>query len=108
MIMDFAMSAEREQNPPLEVAIYQACVLRFRPIMHDDDDVHDSGWLTADVCRRTGSKLRQPLGFAMAGGLLLSQALALFTTPVVYLYLDRLSNWRKPRRTGPAPSAAGT
>ena len=61
------------------------------------------GGLPLMLAGGTGSELRQPLGFAMVGGLLLSQALTLFTTPVVYLYLDRLSNWRKPHETTPAP-----
>jgi HAE1 family hydrophobic/amphiphilic exporter-1 len=107
MMVDFAMSAEREQHLSPEEAIYQACVLRFRPIMMTTMCAILGG-LPLMLASGTGSELRQPLGFAMVGGLLLSQALTLFTTPVVYLYLDRLSNWRKPRRIAPAPSSAGT
>jgi hydrophobe/amphiphile efflux-1 (HAE1) family protein len=107
MRVDFAMSAEREQHLSPEEAIYQACVLRFRPIMMTTMCAILGG-LPLMLASGTGSELRQPLGFAMVGGLLLSQALTLFTTPVVYLYLDRLSNWRKPRRIAPAPSSAGT
>ena len=107
MMVDFAMSAEREQHLSPEEAIYQACVLRFRPIMMTTMCAILGG-LPLMLASGTGSELRQPLGFAMVGGLLLSQALTLFTTPVVYLYLDRLSNWRKPRHIAPAPSSAGT
>jgi hydrophobic/amphiphilic exporter-1 (mainly G- bacteria), HAE1 family len=107
MMVDFAMSAEREQHLSPEEAIYQACVLRFRPIMMTTMCAILGG-LPLMLASGTGSELRQPLGFAMVGGLLLSQALTLFTTPVVYLYLDRLSNWRKPRRIAPARSSAGT
>ena len=102
MMVDFAMTAEREQHLSPEEAIYQACVLRFRPIMMTTMCAILGG-LPLMLAGGTGSELRQPLGFAMVGGLLLSQALTLFTTPVVYLYLDRLSNWRKPHETTPAP-----
>ena len=94
MMVDFALNAQREQNLPPEEAIYQACVLRFRPIMMTTMCAILGG-LPLMLGSGTGSELRQPLGYAMVGGLLLSQALTLFTTPVVYLYLDRLSNWRK-------------
>ena len=94
MMVDFALHAQREQNLPPEEAIYQACVLRFRPIMMTTMCAILGG-LPLMLGTGTGSELRQPLGYTMVGGLLLSQALTLFTTPVVYLYLDRLSNWRK-------------
>jgi HAE1 family hydrophobic/amphiphilic exporter-1 len=101
MMVDFALNAQREQNLPPQEAIYQACVLRFRPIMMTTMCAILGG-LPLMLGSGTGAELRQPLGYAMVGGLLLSQALTLFTTPVVYLYLDRLSQWGK----RPAPAAA--
>jgi HAE1 family hydrophobic/amphiphilic exporter-1 len=99
MMVDFALSAQRERNLSPEEAIYQACVLRFRPIMMTTMCAI-LGSLPLMVASGTGSELRQPLGVAMVGGLLLSQALTLFTTPVVYLYLDRLSHWHRPKEAG--------
>jgi HAE1 family hydrophobic/amphiphilic exporter-1 len=99
MMVDFALTAEREQNLEPEEAIYRACVLRFRPIMMTTMCAIFGG-LPLMLGRGTGSEFRQPLGFAMVGGLIVSQTLTLFTTPVVYLYLDRLSNWHKNRKTG--------
>jgi HAE1 family hydrophobic/amphiphilic exporter-1 len=101
MMVDFALTAEREQHLSPEDAIYQACVLRFRPIMMTTMCAIFGG-IPLMLGLGTGSELRQPLGFAMVGGLLVSQALTLFTTPVVYLYLDRLSRWR----SGPKPARA--
>ena len=98
MMVDFALSAQREKNLRPEEAIYQACVLRFRPIMMTTMCAILGG-LPLMLGSGTGSELRQPLGYAMVGGLLLSQALTLFTTPVVYLYLDQMSNWGKRQRT---------
>jgi HAE1 family hydrophobic/amphiphilic exporter-1 len=89
MMIDFALHAEREQGlQPLE-AIRQACVLRFRPIMMTTMCALLAG-LPLMLGHGAGSELRRPLGYAMVGGLLVSQAMTLFTTPVVYLYLDRL------------------
>ncbi len=105
MMVDFALSAQREQHLPPEEAIYQACVLRFRPIMMTTMCALLGG-LPLMLGGGTGSEFRQPLGYAMVGGLLVSQALTLFTTPVIYLYLDRLSNWRKRPRAVPAASVA--
>jgi HAE1 family hydrophobic/amphiphilic exporter-1 len=103
MIVDFAIQAEREQHLTPEASIRQACLLRFRPIMMTTMAAL-LGALPLMLEQGTGSELRQPLGYTMVGGLVLSQALTLFTTPVVYLYLDRLSLWlgnfRKPQ-TGP-------
>jgi len=104
MMVDFALSAQRERNLPPEEAIYEACVLRFRPIMMTTMCAILGG-LPLMLGGSTGSELRQPLGFAMVGGLVLSQALTLFTTPVVYLYLDRLDNWRRPK-ANPGESAS--
>jgi multidrug efflux pump subunit AcrB len=90
MMVDFAIQAEREQHLAPEESIRQACLLRFRPIM-----MTTMAALLAAIPlmlgRGTGSELRQPLGYTLVGGLILSQALTLFTTPVVYLYLDRLN-----------------
>jgi HAE1 family hydrophobic/amphiphilic exporter-1 len=107
MMVDFALSAQREQNLAPEEAIYKACVLRFRPIMMTTMCAILAG-LPLMLGNGTGAELRQPLGYAMVGGLLLSQALTLFTTPVVYLYLDRLSNWHKQRRIRPAVYSSET
>jgi hydrophobe/amphiphile efflux-1 (HAE1) family protein len=107
MMVDFALHAQREQNLPPEEAIYRACVLRFRPIMMTTMCAILGG-LPLMLGSGTGSELRQPLGYTMVGGLLLSQALTLFTTPVVYLYLDRLSNWRKRPKTAPALAVGET
>ena len=96
LMVDFAIQAEREQHLPPEAAIRQACLLRFRPIMMTTMAALFSA-LPLMLGRGTGSELRQPLGYTMVGGLLLSQAMTLFTTPVVYLYLDRL-NTRLSRR----------
>ncbi|MFL9926153.1 efflux RND transporter permease subunit [Herbaspirillum lusitanum] len=92
MMIDFALTAEREKGMKPEDAIYQACLLRFRPIMMTTMCALLSG-LPLMLGHGAGSELRRPLGYAMVGGLVLSQALTLFTTPVVYLYLDRAHYW---------------
>jgi hydrophobic/amphiphilic exporter-1 (mainly G- bacteria), HAE1 family len=102
MMVDFAITAERQGMAPIE-AIRQACLLRFRPIMMTTMSALLSG-LPLMLGTGTGSELRRPLGFAMVGGLLLSQALTLFTTPVVYLYLDRLNTYLGRRRTSLKPA----
>ncbi|MGB5806400.1 efflux RND transporter permease subunit [Castellaniella sp.] len=89
MLIDFALVAERQQGLSPREAIYQACLLRFRPIMMTTMCALLAG-LPLMLGTGAGSELRQPLGYTMVGGLILSQALTLFTTPVVYLYLDRL------------------
>jgi HAE1 family hydrophobic/amphiphilic exporter-1 len=91
MMVDFAIQAEREQHLSPEESIRQACLLRFRPIMMTTMAALLAA-LPLMLGHGTGSELRQPLGFTMVGGLLLSQALTLFTTPVIYLYLDRVNN----------------
>ncbi len=105
MLVDFAITREREGVEPL-AAIREACLLRFRPIMMTTMATLLSG-LPLMLGSGSGSELRQPLGYAMVGGLVLSQMLTLFTTPVVYLYLDRLQNWLRGERHGePAPMLA--
>ncbi len=91
MMVDFAIAAEREQGLPPEEAIRQACLLRFRPIMMTTMAAI-LGSLPLAIGHGTGSELRQPLGVTMVGGLIVSQALTLFTTPVIYLYLDRVNS----------------
>jgi multidrug efflux pump subunit AcrB len=92
MMIDFALEAERERGKsPLE-AIHEACLLRFRPIMMTTFAAIGGG-LPLALGAGAGSELRRPLGIAIVGGLLVSQWLTLYTTPVVYLYLDRLSRW---------------
>ncbi|MGC2412520.1 MAG: efflux RND transporter permease subunit [Stellaceae bacterium] len=105
MMIDFALQAERlEGKSPLE-AIHEACLLRFRPIMMTTFAALFGG-LPIAIGQGAGSELRRPLGIAMVGGLLVSQWLTLYTTPVIYLYLDRLSHWlgaaRRPSRLAEA------
>ena len=90
MMIDFALEAEREEGKSPEEAIYQACLLRFRPIMMTTMAALLGG-LPLALGRGTGSELRHPLGITIVGGLLVSQALTLYTTPVVYLWFDRLA-----------------
>ena len=92
MMVDFAIVAERNEHLSAHDAIRQAALLRFRPIMMTTMAAMLGG-VPLMLGHGTGSEIRQPLGYAMVGGLLVSQALTLFTTPVIYLYLDRLSNW---------------
>jgi len=101
MMIDFAIQAERVEGKSPEQAIYQACLLRFRPIMMTTMAAL-LGAVPLAIGFGDGSELRRPLGISIVGGLILSQALTLYTTPVVYLYLDRLRLWlRRPRRIAP-------
>jgi HAE1 family hydrophobic/amphiphilic exporter-1 len=106
MMVDFAIEAERAQHLSPEQAIRQACLLRFRPILMTTMAAL-LGALPLLLGHGTGSELRQPLGYTMVGGLILSQLLTLFTTPVVYLYLDRVNLWMT-KEQRPATMPAGT
>ena len=92
MLVDFAIAAERGEGLEPEAAIRRACLMRFRPILMTTLAALLAG-VPLMLGTGTGSELRQPLGYAMVGGLLVSQAMTLYTTPVVYLYLDRLNAW---------------
>jgi multidrug efflux pump subunit AcrB len=92
MMIDFALVAERHEHLSARDSIYQAALLRFRPIMMTTMAALFGG-IPLMLSTGAGSELRRPLGFAIVGGLIVSQALTLFTTPVVYIYLDRLSDW---------------
>jgi hydrophobe/amphiphile efflux-1 (HAE1) family protein len=102
MMIDFALAAEREEGMSPAEAIYQACLLRFRPIMMTTMAALLGG-LPLMLGGGTGAEIRRPLGFAIVGGLVVSQYLTLYTTPVVYLYLDRLNKWLSGERAK-APS----
>ena len=92
MMIDFALDAERREGKSPQDAIFEACMMRFRPIMMTTMAALLGG-LPLALGTGTGSELRQPLGITICGGLILSQALTLFTTPVVYLYMDRMRRW---------------
>jgi multidrug efflux pump subunit AcrB len=97
MMIDFALEAERHEGKSPMEAIHQACLMRFRPIMMTTFAALFGG-LPIAIGQGAGSELRRPLGIAIVGGLLVSQVLTLYTTPVIYLYLDRLSEWLGSRR----------
>jgi multidrug efflux pump len=109
MMIDFALEAERKEGKSSEEAIYEACLLRFRPIMMTTMAALLGG-LPLALGTGIGSELRRPLGISMVGGLLLSQVLTLYTTPVIYIYFDRLAkkaaNWRAGRAGQSAAEAA--
>ncbi len=105
MMVDFALQAEREEGKDAVEAMYQACLLRFRPIMMTTMTALLAG-LPLALGSGTGSELRRPLGVSMIGGLILSQILTLYTTPVIYIYLDRFA--KKNKEAGPAIAAEPT
>jgi multidrug efflux pump len=93
MMIDFALAAERNEGLNTRDSIYKACLLRFRPIMMTTACALLGGMPLA-LGIGSGSELRRPLGIAIVGGLVVSQMLTLFTTPVIYLSIDRLRAWR--------------
>ena len=109
MMIDFALEAERDQGMTPREAIHQACRLRFRPIMMTTMAALLGG-IPLALGTGTGSELRRPLGISIVGGLLISQVLTLYTTPVVYLYMGRLGAWlgrgRKGKPAEPMPAGA--
>jgi multidrug efflux pump len=107
MMIDFALDAERKEGKPPEEAIYEACLIRFRPIMMTTMAAL-LGALPLAVGMGVGSELRRPLGIAIVGGLLVSQLLTLYTTPIVYLYLDRLRLWFLCMRAGSVQRTASS
>jgi multidrug efflux pump len=108
LMIDFAVQTEREEGKSAVDAIYKACLLRFRPIMMTTMAAL-LGALPLALGTGTGSELRRPLGITIVGGLIFSQMLTLFTTPVVYIYLDRLQSWmHRTRAQAPSPAPAQT
>jgi multidrug efflux pump subunit AcrB len=105
MMIDFALEAEREHGMHPEQAIHQACLLRFRPIMMTTMAALLGG-LPLALGTGPGSELRRPLGISIVGGLLISQVLTLYTTPVVYLYMDRMGHWLRKVRHQAVPAEA--
>jgi multidrug efflux pump len=104
MMVDFALSVQRREGKSAGDAIFEACLLRFRPIMMTTMAAL-LGAVPLAIGVGVGSELRQPLGIAIVGGLIFSQMLTLYTTPVVYLYLDRFRIWVA-RKRGKLPPAA--
>ncbi|CAN5269337.1 multidrug efflux RND transporter permease subunit [soil metagenome] len=110
MMIDFALEAERNHGKSPMEAIHEACLRRFRPIMMTTFAAIGGG-LPLALGSGAGSELRRPLGIAIVGGLLVSQWLTLYTTPVIYLYLDRFAHWlsgRQPRPAGEIPETVPT
>jgi multidrug efflux pump subunit AcrB len=105
MMIDFALEAERHEHKSPEAAIFQACLLRFRPIIMTTMAALLGG-LPLALGTGTGAELRRPLGITIVGGLIFSQMLTLYTTPVVYLYLDRFRLWCTQLRRGRKRRAA--
>jgi multidrug efflux pump len=106
MIVDFALDAERSDGSAPREAIFQACLLRFRPILMTTFAAI-FGAMPLMLGTGTGSEIRNPLGIAIIGGLVVSQILTLFTTPVIYLYFDRLATRLSSRRDGRPLAAEG-
>jgi multidrug efflux pump subunit AcrB len=104
MLVDFAQQVEHSEGLSSEQSIYRACVLRFRPILMTTMAALLGG-VPMMLGTGVGSELRQPLGYTIVGGLALSQILTLYTTPVVYIYLDQLQTWMFRGRSRPAAAA---
>jgi HAE1 family hydrophobic/amphiphilic exporter-1 len=108
MLVDFALHVGKQEGLTAEQAIYRACIMRFRPILMTTMAAMLAG-VPMMLGTGAGSEIRQPLGYAIVGGLAVSQLLTLYTTPVVYIYLDRLQNWlfgrRNPATDGSASPA---
>ena len=104
MMIDFAMAAERDEGKSSRDSIFEACMLRLRPILMTTMAAM-LGALPLALGTGTGSELRRPLGITIIGGLIVSQMLTLCTTPVVYLYFDRLQNWWQGREKHEAAKA---
>jgi multidrug efflux pump len=112
MMIDFALAAQRSRDASPRDAIFEACLLRFRPILMTTLSALLAA-IPLALGRGDGAELRQPLGIAIGGGLILSQLLTLYTTPIVYLYLDRSSLWVRSLRRAEvrlplAPRSAGS
>jgi multidrug efflux pump subunit AcrB len=106
LMIDFAVQTEREERKPPDEAIYKACLLRFRPIIMTTMAAL-FGALPLALGTGVGSEIRRPLGITIVGGLILSQLLTLYTTPVVYIYMDRLqTSLRRTFSRQPAPTRA--
>ena len=106
MLVDFALAEERDHGLSSEDAIHRACLLRFRPILMTTLAVLLAG-VPLTLGTGIGSEIRQPLGYAIVGGLFISQLLTLFTTPVVYIYMDRLRAWLGGEFEGAKRSSGG-
>ena len=105
-MIDFALDAQRARGQSPREAIHEACLLRFRPIMMTTMAAM-LGAVPLAIGLGEGAELRQPLGISIVGGLIVSQMLTLYTTPVIYLYLDRFREWcRQLRGNTPSPNIA--
>jgi multidrug efflux pump len=105
MMIDFALAAERTEGRNSRDSIYEACMLRLRPILMTTMAAM-LGALPLALGTGTGSELRRPLGITIIGGLIVSQMLTLYTTPVIYLYFDRLQHWWTGRQKQNEPTTA--